>query len=864
MNRLLAFLLALALTTAANAQKITLSFRNVSLCDALRQINEQSDDYTILFLYNELEDYRVTTNISRQSVPDAVRQLIGFYPIRMTVAADDAPSTHDRQRWQIVVEPVFKNGTNLTGTLIDNEGRPVGYANVALLSPRDSTLLAGGVSNEGGYFAVPCEALSRSDGPGEGVLVRITCVGYKAVWKQCRQAALGTIRMQPDTYSINGVEVKGSRPVYRMDQRGFTAPIANTVLARLGTGMDVLQQLPFVKSENEGISVMGQRGQTLVYINKRKMQDWSEVSQLASSEVKSVRIVTNPGPEYGAEVGTVIIINTLRPTGEGLGGYVMAEGQQWRDFGSTLRASLNYRHGATDVFGGVYLWDNVTRALQDNQYTFPSGTDSYSAANYGTQKTRSPYLWMNLGFNHQPNDRQYLSMQYTYNTYLDYDLHLDWTNHFEGGGEESQFNSATDIDETLHRHRLTAYYSNQLSDRCTLAVDGTWSANRNGMDTGEHENRIGQTSAIQTENSTKGDLYALKGVVTTGIGGGEMNWGAEGIYTRSRQDYRVAMQTDTRIPDSHTEARQTTASIFATYARTVGKFSGEAGLRYEYVDFSFYNGGALQSEDSRTYRHLFPNLSLLYHAGQVNLSALYSVSVVRPGYSSMQSGVTFLNSFLYLQGNPALRPEYTHRYALSASWNDLQLQMSYYYCADQCLYTLSLYDGQPVVLGGYQNHDVDYLSGVLSWSPTFGCWRPSLSLSYDKQFLEFHGRKYNQPGVSYSFKNVLTLPRKWQVVCNIDGITGGHGELYKARRALLRRADAYVSKQLGNWALRVGATDMFGTFKDDGHTHDGDIYYRHRADLYQQAVYLRATYRFNPAKSKYKGGTAGQSEINRL
>ena len=139
---------------------------------------------------------------------------------------------------------------------------------------------------------------------------------------------------------LNGVEVKGSRPVYRMDQWGFTAPIANTVLARLGTGMDVLQQLPFVKSENEGISVMGQRGQTLVYINKRKMQDWSEVSQLASSEVKSVRIVTNPGPEYGAEVGTVIIINTLRPTGEGLGGYVMAEGQQWRGRGAVSQSRL--------------------------------------------------------------------------------------------------------------------------------------------------------------------------------------------------------------------------------------------------------------------------------------------------------------------------------------------------------------------------------------------------------------------------------------------------------------------------------------------------------------------------------------------
>ena len=109
------------------AQKITREYNNVSLSEALRQLNEQTEDYTISFLYNELEDFRITTSVHRKSVPDAIRQMIGFYPIRMTV--DDR---------EIIVEFPQKTTTRYKGTVIDEQGQPVAYANIALLSPQDS------------------------------------------------------------------------------------------------------------------------------------------------------------------------------------------------------------------------------------------------------------------------------------------------------------------------------------------------------------------------------------------------------------------------------------------------------------------------------------------------------------------------------------------------------------------------------------------------------------------------------------------------------------------------------------------------------------------------------------------------------
>ena len=87
MRRIISMLVCCLVLAGVQAQKITHDYNNVSLSEALRQLNEQTDDYTISFLYNELEDFRITTSIRRKTVPDAIRQMIGFYPIRMTVDA---------------------------------------------------------------------------------------------------------------------------------------------------------------------------------------------------------------------------------------------------------------------------------------------------------------------------------------------------------------------------------------------------------------------------------------------------------------------------------------------------------------------------------------------------------------------------------------------------------------------------------------------------------------------------------------------------------------------------------------------------------------------------------------------------------
>ena len=147
MKHFMMTLIALFCFINVQAQKITRSYDNVSMSEALRNLNELSRDYNISFLYNELEDFRVTASIKHKSVTDAIMQIIGFYPVRVVKRGES----------EIYVECTHKTERHLTGTIIDENRQPVPYANVYLLHPSDSTVIGGGVSNEAGVFVIPYE-----------------------------------------------------------------------------------------------------------------------------------------------------------------------------------------------------------------------------------------------------------------------------------------------------------------------------------------------------------------------------------------------------------------------------------------------------------------------------------------------------------------------------------------------------------------------------------------------------------------------------------------------------------------------------------------------------------------------------------
>ena len=308
MKRIISMLVCCFVFAGVQAQKITRDYNNVSLSEALRQLNEQTEDYTISFLYNELEDFRITTSIHRKSVPDAIRQMIGFYPIRMTVEPGIA---HPSQQ-EIIVECPQKTALRYKGTVIDEQGQPVAYANIALLSPQDSTLITGGVSNESGYFAIPYEQPT--------VLARISYVGYKTIYKQFSQSEVGIIRMEPDSHTLKGVTVKGNYIVAKGNKMIINVP--DNIKKNTFDGYATLSALtiPGLHIDPIEYTVTSNIGEVLLCINGREVEA-NEVRALNPNDIKRIDYYQNFDPNHPAASSVIDFIMINRDSGGLVYGY---------------------------------------------------------------------------------------------------------------------------------------------------------------------------------------------------------------------------------------------------------------------------------------------------------------------------------------------------------------------------------------------------------------------------------------------------------------------------------------------------------------------------------------------------------------
>jgi len=81
--------LLLLLSATATAQTVSLTFRGETLSEALRQIDHAQDERRILFLFDDLEMYTVTTVIDRLPATEAVRKVCRNFPVSITEVGSD-------------------------------------------------------------------------------------------------------------------------------------------------------------------------------------------------------------------------------------------------------------------------------------------------------------------------------------------------------------------------------------------------------------------------------------------------------------------------------------------------------------------------------------------------------------------------------------------------------------------------------------------------------------------------------------------------------------------------------------------------------------------------------------------------------
>ena len=837
MKQLLIILLWLTGITVS-AQRINRDFHDVSLSEALKYIQEQTTNYDITFIYDELEDFRVTTHVQRKSVPDAIIQLVGFYPVRVVKSGER----------EIYVECTHKTERHLTGTIIDETGQPVAYANVAVLNPADSTLLCGGVTNESGIFVIPIDQ--------PNILARISYVGYKTIYKQCDNTELGTIRMQPETMTLKGVTVKGERPKVQLQGNSLVMNVEGTVMERMGTAEDVLSRVPTISKKGDAFEILG-KGVPLIYLNNRKLTDLQELRNIQSDNIKNVEVIQNPGARYDASVNAVIIIHTKRATGEGLGVELSSWSRKGHGFANNERINLTFRNGKLELFANLFGAYNKRWEKGEFEQTVFADT-LWVITNKQKDKVYNPFLEGRFGFNYQLNDDNSFGgfYQNTYDyvkTWSDYDDDLL----ANGSIYDHLQNSSVNRAEGAPKHQVNLYYTGKIGKLAIdFNADYTYRNQRNRNQqqelSDEYDDRDVNTYAL-----TRSRLMAEKLFVTHPIGKGQIEVGEEYTNTRWNSSFE---NKEGYIANSNNEQHEQAIAPFIELRQQIGRFQLAAGLRYEHVTSEYFVGGIRRDDQSRTYDDFFP-----------------SVSTRRPSYWQLSSDVIYENRLNLQTGNPYLKPVKYHNVNAMIRWMWIYLNTNFSHCVDPILYTAeSLESDSKVNLVTYKNYDhLDWLVITLGAQKDIKLghevtWTPQYNISLMKPWLkaEFLGeqKSFSQPMLSLQLGNIVTFPHDWLVQADFNMHTHGNSGANANFDCTNPIFSLSVSKDFCKRRLNIklSGNDLFNGGINRFTLYSNRMMFRKMEDNDSRCVTLSLRYRFNVTPSKYKGTGAGNAEKNRL
>lgn len=660
---------------------------------------------------------------------------------------------------------------------------------------------------------------------------------------------------------LQEVIVTAKQPATKLIGSTLVSTISGTNLADLGTALDVLAQLPMLKVTDNSVSVIG-KSNIEIFIDGRPMRDELELRQLLSTNLKKVELLMAPGAAYESTTGAVLKITTRRNFVKGLSltdQFLIERRRKW----SVLDyLNLSYRVGDWEIFvnGSVNHNNSIAKGSTTNTLVYDGKETIVGSTQHNSYPTTTGVIKGGFNYSHGP---QSFGAYYRYNPERGYfnNTGSEWLD------DNPAISSVIDKHVRAHSHLASLYYENTFAGKYRLHFDGDFrrSDESNSVATSYPAS---SNPAVNSTDDRTSTLWAGKLYLNFPLGKGDFTVGTQDSYTHTSLDYRMLNNAVSEyIPSSLTDARQTSAALFAFWSRMFGKFSLSAGARYEYVDYDFKVNGIRDEDVSRRDHLLTPDVSLGYSfndESQISLS--YKMATVKPPYSQLTGSLNYVGMHQIEGGNPGLHDERMHDIQMFGLWRGFMLQADYTRALDTYAYVKQVYPAPDLQLIMHPvNIDVSALSLYLVWNQPVRRWTPNVTVGIYRQWLKLDNTRYDKPIFSYFFDNTFSLPHGWMITANISG--SSQGDMHTNRfGASWFTMDASVGKTFLNKSLTVklAATDIFNTANNDWTMNTCGVFVNKRQSYDRRGLSLNIIYNFQPRKSGYKGTSAAEAEMKRL
>ena len=697
-------------------------------------------------------------------------------------------------------------------------------------------------------------------------------------------------RMQQDSIlwerQLDAVTIKGTRSQFRQKNGGIVARISGTSLEKEPNATEVLAKLPGMFKSKDGKPQAFIGGAPEIYINDRKVQDYSVVENLPVTQIKEVKVIHHPGAEYGNNVGCVLLITTKK----NLQGLAIVEnsGFLFDSFVSNNHdLDLTYTRGKMTYYGklGYANWqgnwkeqDITTNYSNSTTYIASSTLDCkhsyndhfYWSAGADLSLTETQTIGVKYdGYNiHQPMPFKMTSYAMT-NNHVDDNvignnkfLYYDWQHHvnafYQGHyGEKWKLSFFGDF---VKLHTEQAQFVDEISEK-NLA---------NGVSEEEARNKF--TLLPQSDGTIWGAKARANYTINdkqTWMMGTEYNY----VKSESQTDYTPA----DKGTSTHSITKENHAAVFAEYTIDFKPFSLRAGLRYEHVDnrldyLPAANGANADLEQPihRSYDNLYPSLLLTHQSGRFSQSLSYRSSETRPSFQELNTGTVYANRYMRQIGNSQLEPSKRHEFQYQASYGDLFLQASYTYVKD---YITSIIepDSDDPQIGYITWTNIDHCwnwGSFLGYRHRWGFYEPQLQAGIQQGFIKAISmgkeKSFHDPYYIFSLYNGFHLPKGWYLNLSFSYRSSGTYEYLTINSVHNFDFQLYKSFLKDRLSLSLNVSDIFNTKRQKTDGTYGNVRFQQQKWEDTRSVQLRLTYRFNQAKKQYRGENSAQEAVGRM
>ena len=692
------------------------------------------------------------------------------------------------------------------------------------------------------------------------------------------------------THELGGIVVKGRLPKTRVKGDAMRTTVAGTILEKAGTVSDALSKIPSLEAERDGgVKVQG-RGDAEVYINGRRVQDIKELSRLRSDQIQHVDVVQNPGARYAASTKAVVRITLKKAKGEGISFQDNLGGMY--QYGHTLTNNLdvNYRTGGLDITASFWAGRyGHGKSLQDNTLTYYAGPDKIE----GVSTQESKNVWK--GWSPQLQVNYMVNENHSFGAFYKYDRHpngdfssMFYTDSYENGIFKERSESHISKVDEFKKHIFNAYYNGKVGQlSIDLNIDGLFDDTQSPGNTREVTTEAGGSPinrSIESTTLSSNNFWASKLIFGYPVWKGNFSLGGEYSYNHRTDAYDFKATDAVPVKTTDIEINEKSAAFFAEYGRRFGKVFAQVGLRYEHLTNDYFDFGKRQDELCRNYGDWFPTAVVSAPVGKVQLSLSYRRDIERPAYANLTSSTVYINRYTYQSGNPYLRPTYTHSLVLNAAYKWVNLTLNYGRIKDAVTMSTEPYPGSADPLVSLvrpinSKESYDRLTVVASARPNFQfsvfnsplTWHPIWSVvamfqNYKSPTATGEVATLSQPWFNGSWRNTFELPHALRLSADLEWATKGEYNNFRINKprivGCLGVQKDFNLHRLGSLTADLRCIDLFNTNKTDA------VIFGYREltshNPARRTFMLDLTWKFNEARSKYRGSGAGDKQKARM